>query len=507
MKAAAEAKKMWKGLLDRDRNPGAASGAASRRRETGLLGSQKLHLLPGDLLRRVMERLTGQKLFMVAGASKTLLEAQHDAAFWEERIARELHEGAPSGAGARELKEAYRQRSLSWARAMSTFGWLRSRDCPSDVHGTKSGPWSSRTLAAVLAELSELLKGDTAEWRRDAMLPYARVLCALLSNTHENIQEMAAACLAHLVQSADGGRALLTKHGALKPLQRMLQGSARGLQKQASRALVNAWLDLPARVVSPCPAELLDQPHRTCKVGAHGDDAQDAPGSAAGRAEWLCVEFSPSGAASAPYALSLSRSEGRLHGVGEDSFGAFRIDEATVNRSKQWAVGASVDAQSAQFELGQWDGWAWGGELARAGVEHRSSAEQFPELLQALGLQDRSFETEGSYESAEQRVGGWARRRSSAAFERARTNGSAGSADADLPKERRVKAGTLLEVHVGIDHVELLKTYDAQHGNDHVRYVAFGDGKGLWGFWERGHYYHQHKMDACTRGAFRMWAV
>ena len=39
----------------------------------------------------------------------------------------------------------------------------------------------------------------------------------------------------------------------------------------------------------------------------------------------------------------------------------------------------------------------------------------------------------------------------------------------------------------------------------HTRSV--GDERGLWGMWERGRYQYQHKMDECTRGAFRMWQM
>lgn len=485
LKARAEAKKMWKGLLDRSPgSKGRASGAPG-----GGRGERRLHDLPADVLRRVMERLTGQKVFMVATANSALRDAQVDVGFWEERIALELREGSPPNSLARELKDAYRQRTISWARVLSTFTWLQNNDCPSNVHGTKRGPWSTRTLTVVLADLSHLLKGATTEWRRTAILQYNRVLCALLSNVNENIQEMAASCLANILQSSDGGKASLMNHGALKPLQKIMMGSARGLQKQASRALVNAWIDDAARVVFPCPSELLNFPSRTQVDGV------SVGGVALGGVDWLCVEFSPSGEPTAPFPMTFSHTAEGLTGRGEDIFGAFRMNEATVNRSLQWTFGTSVDAHSAGYDEESWEGLGWSGEASRAGGEEGKggAVHDFPELLQAMGLHDKAPEGES----------GAAKRDSSGGWERL-TSGSASNVK-DLPKERRMQVGELMEVISGSDHIELLKTYSSRNGNDHVRYVAFGDSRGLWGFWERGHYYHQHKIENCTRGAFRMW--
>ena len=56
------------------------------------------------------------------------------------------------------------------------------------------GPWSTRTLAVVLADLSHLLKGATTAWRRTAILPYLRVLCALLSNVCATLDSSVERC-------------------------------------------------------------------------------------------------------------------------------------------------------------------------------------------------------------------------------------------------------------------------------------------------------------------------
>ena len=70
-----------------------------------------------------------------------------------------------------------------------------------------------------------------------------------------------------------------------------------------------------------------------------------------------------------------------------------------------------------------------------------------------------------------------------------------------------VETGSMLDVCGGGEYMELLKTYENGHGDDHVRLLSFADARGLWGMWERSRYHYQHKMDACTRGAFRMWQL
>ena len=73
--------------------------------------------------------------------------------------------------------------------------------------------------------------------------------------------------------------------------------------------------------------------------------------------------------------------------------------------------------------------------------------------------------------------------------------------------QSQLTSGKLLNVDGGAEYMELLKTYQNGHGDDHVRLLAFADERGLWGMWERGRYQYQHKMDECTRGAFRMWQI
>ena len=125
---------MWKGLK--------GAGVPNR--------PSPFDLMPPDMINKILCFLRGKHLFMALCSSKRFDCA--DVEFWSELLLREHCEQVPPTAAARELKEMYRHNELCWSRLISTFTWLKSQGCPSDVHGTRSGPWSKVTLLAVLTD-------------------------------------------------------------------------------------------------------------------------------------------------------------------------------------------------------------------------------------------------------------------------------------------------------------------------------------------------------------------
>ena len=79
----------------------------------------------------------------------------------------------------------------------------------------------------------------------------------------------------------------------------MLYTNSLGMQKQATRAMVNGWIDEHVRVVAGCDASYLNAPFRHYP-------SPSVPGSSR-NVEWLCIDFSPSGAMNPPYTIIMSR--------------------------------------------------------------------------------------------------------------------------------------------------------------------------------------------------------
>jgi len=397
-----------------------------------------------------------------------------------------------------------------------------------------------------------------AEWRKEQLVPYLRCITSLINGSHEGIKELAASALANIVSSSSCGRELLSKLAAVKALQLMLYSNSLGMQKQASRAMVNAWIDENVRVVAGCDASHLNTPFRHTP---NTEPLLEHPDVAACNVEWICVDFSPSGAMNPPYTITMSQigspsSTGRLRGHGEDSMGVFRLSEATLNRSLQWMSGTCLDDDFSETPHNTHSHQA-------AAIRHVSNLTSIvpedatsPPPTHSLSLSETSSTHPlvatppsgqkskgcGGVLSPPKRVISdkqsemlkaagrstpkelphiMAQYRDSMAQDAMAAQGTATKPQRKIAfgemvdrvagfqyrYQSQLTAGKLLDVCAGSEYMELLKTYHNGHGDDHVRLLAFGDERGLWGMWERGRYQYQHKMDSCTRGAFRMWKL
>lgn len=338
LQARAEAQKMWKGL-----------------KVVGAARPCPFDTTPPDMILKILGFLSGKNLFQVLMASRKFQCT--DKEFWVELMFREKHELVDPALSGREVKALYRHNTERWARLISTLAWLKSHGCPSDVHGSRKGPWSKTTLTAVLRDTITFTSHTAAPWRRQEVVVYLQCMTSLLRCAHESIKELAASVLANIVTS-DAARDLLVRHDGVKALQEMLYTNSLAMQKQATRAMVNAWVDddglggvapspVAPSVVAPCDASFLNSPLRPIPWSA------PLPLPTSCHVHWLCVDFSPTGTASAPYTVMMSQRDTatsslcRLQGHGEDSMGRFRISEATLNRSLQWMSGTCVDDDEA----------------------------------------------------------------------------------------------------------------------------------------------------------------
>ena len=325
--ARATAAQMWKGL----------NGAKVKK-------ACAFDLAPPDMIMKILSFLSGPKLFITLSTSRRFQCL--DAEFWIELISREHADPIPlEPLSTRQLREIYRDKAERWSRLMCTYDWLKKQGCPSDVHGARKGPWSKVTLSHVLQDTVACTGHQAAIWRRRAIMPYLRCITCLVGSSHEGIRVLAASALANLVRHSDCGRDVLDKHAVMKPLQTMLYSNSLGQQKQATRAMINAWVDDEVAVRVGCDASYLNAPFR------------HTPSTGVRNVEWLCIDFSPSGKMNPAYTISMSTqygadsAVGRLQGHGEDSMGQFKICEATLNRSLQWMSGTCLDNDD-RFQAG-----------------------------------------------------------------------------------------------------------------------------------------------------------
>jgi hypothetical protein len=214
-----------------------------------------------------------------------------------------------------------------------------------------------------------------------------------------------------------------------------------------------------------------------------------------------------------PYTITMSRrgteSEvGRLQGHGEDSMGLFRISEATLNRSLQWMSGTCLDDDDSDHIERPIDVIAQGSHTADA-LQHHGSAHRIITFPTA----PTPCPPSASSPSSRSPKGGIVRDNSSTARSQqlSRTSEMLQAAGRSTPKElpqimakfrdqkdvsasrkiafgemvdrvagfqyryqNQLKAGKLLNVCAGTEYMELLKTYQNGHGDDHVRLLAFG---------------------------------
>ena len=464
-----------------------------------VLGRSHILAVPADVMTHVLKHLPGRKIFVACTACKLFVDAQNDREFWTNRIQAEFREDPPQGASSvRAVKHVYSDRMTRWRRVEEQLEWLKAKNYPSDVNGTiAAGPWNRKALIASLHDLVEFTGPGAGQWRKDWTAGRLRCLCALLGSTHEGVQELSAAAIANVIGEGEtetcGGRHALLRHNSIKPLQRALFSNCLGIQKQAARAMVNACAELANRVTVGGDSALLHLPWRRDEMLTNG------------RAEWLCVDFTPSGEPSQPYQIVLSLSpEGRLKGHGTDSLGSFELGEATLNRTLQWMSGSCVEKELGVSSggVGAHDGVDGSYEAMRL-KETAVSGAGASELLKIAG-NSTPKELPGIIgkiaEATRAHSGAGPKRQGNLGF------GEVVSRVAGFQARYNARSeGKVVSVAEGTEHVVFHKTYERRHGDDHVRMVAFSDRDGYWGFWERGRYQYQNKMEAATRGVFRMW--
>jgi hypothetical protein len=501
-------------------------------------------LLPPDMLEKVFERLTGRELFKASQVCRNFRNTQERLELWASRFEVEL-EGVPFDYDTfKEAKVAFRRSFMDWHMVINTLEWLEKLEHPTDVSGTKNGVPLRKRVMDMLILTTALTGPNIAASRRETIRKLGTWSFAnLISNPSHHVQEKAMATLANVLSSGNLGRQTLVRTGVLKVLKKMLFSNCIGLQKQASRALINAWIDDPRRVVQgqriPKATFLHALPfiascrHErvTPRPRAHGAPSSyfaphivDAPALVPktladswsnhhvvlfwwtagccssmlrspsrdryrpGRVDWLCTQFSPGGDANALQHLTMYTDEqGQLKGVGEDEQGAFTLHEASLNRALQWANGPSLEGVQERPARQQT------GSVVRIGSEGilkealDGQGGATPKTLQ------RSFslavEKEAGNEVME-RMRGRQERYSKSTSHLTTSQG-----------------GKMLSVCEGTEHLEILKTHETAHGLDHVKLIAFADAEGLFGIWEMGRFYFQDKVEGGTRGVFRMWQL
>lgn len=207
-------------------------------------------LLPPDMLERVFERLTGRQLFRAAQVCRNFRQAQARLELWSARFEEEL-EGVPLNfATVKEAKVAFRRSFMDWNMVIETLKWLEKLEHPTDVSGTKNGVPLRKRVMDMLILTTALTGPNVAASRQETIRKLGTWSFAnLVSNPSHHLQEKAMATLANVLSSGNLGRQTLVRTGVLKVLKKMLFSNCIGLQKQASRALINAWIDDPRRVV------------------------------------------------------------------------------------------------------------------------------------------------------------------------------------------------------------------------------------------------------------------
>eukprot|EP00960_Hanusia_phi_P069203 767027-Hanusia_phi.AAC.2 len=212
----------------------AAAAAADRMKQLLAKKKKPCHLdeLTQDLVLKIFHLLQGRSLYNAFAASKRFEMVHQDVEFWRALIAREQQEVVDERMSLRELKEFYVDNTQKWNRIMQTYKWLVSKGCPSDVNGTQTGPWSRRTITLVLQDSIKFSMPPAPAWRKLRILADIRCICAFLSSSNENIQELAASAIGNVMVCAgkeeDEERSGEEKRGGESRVEQRRGGEGRG---------------------------------------------------------------------------------------------------------------------------------------------------------------------------------------------------------------------------------------------------------------------------------------
>ena len=344
----------------------AAATWAARSRKARLVEKpcHFLDILNTDAIRRLLHFVDGKSLFACVSTCRALVQAQEDAGLWATKAMAETGDEAHYFDSAREAKRMYRNLASDWYSIVETFKWLARMGHPSDISGTRNGiPLHVRVLDSIRVALRltsrQLLPPARTRQLADASLVS---LFALMQSANATQQELATALAANLMKRDEYGRSVLVRQGALQHMKVLLKSHCIGLKKQASRLLVNALIPPQHRVMQPCYAQMMFEPHRGLSEGSGvAPSLPLSPGGTAGASaeqqgqesfEWVCVEFSPNGEPGPEHRLLFSTDEsGSLVASGVDELGPYSLRQATLNRALQWAHGPSLDDDQVRHQV------------------------------------------------------------------------------------------------------------------------------------------------------------
>ena len=343
----------------------AAAISAARSRSARLVKKpcHFLDILNTDAIRRLLHFVDGKSLFACVSTCRALVQAQEDAGLWATKAMAETGDEAHFNS-AREAKRIYRNLASDWYSIVETFKWLARMGHPSDISGTRNGiPLHIRVLDSIRVALRltsrQLLPPARTRQLADASLVS---LFALMQSANATQQELATALAANLMKRDEYGRSVLVRQGALQHMKVLLKSHCIGLKKQASRLLVNALIPPEHRVMQPCYAQMMFEPHRGLSEGSGvAQSLPLSPASTEGASaeqqgqqlfEWVCVEFSPNGEPGPEHRLLFSTDEsGSLAASGVDELGPYSLRQATLNRALQWAHGPSLDDDQVRHQV------------------------------------------------------------------------------------------------------------------------------------------------------------
>lgn len=312
-----------------------------------------LDILNVDAIRKILNFVDGRSLFAFSQTCKVVVEAQDDFDLWVSKALSEAgEESRIEFRSTQDAKKMYRAIASDWYSMMATFKWLARMGYPSDVSGTRNGiPLRQRVIdtlrTAIRVTSRRLLRPERMHQLSEAALVS---LFSLMQAQSENMQELALALAANLMDRNENGRALILRHGALHQVRDHIKSHCLGLKKQASRLLVNALVAPRQRVTDGCHASMMFQPYRGLKDDAifrsadvtgavsehYAGDASEFEEDGVERIEWTCVEFSPNGTPGPEHRLWFSAEEsGALLAKGTDDLGFYSLRQATLNRALQ----------------------------------------------------------------------------------------------------------------------------------------------------------------------------